>query len=359
MPTENTYQITNKAGKALIQIIGEISFWKNSSEKFTSSIDQLISSGVEDVELYINSAGGSMFEANEIANQISRFKGHKTARLGAIAATYLMTYFDTVIAASNTQVMLHDPIQMLRVEHTEDFDSAQKLYENLRNIAIERYSKKMGISKERVSEMMRVTTWLSAKEAKEKKLVESVSSDEEKLPDSIKNEELKIKNERDMIPEVLIHNNGEREVDTHKGTLQTINEKPNSVAMKQIMKALELPEGTSEEQVAAAINNLKKTAVKAVTQLAAAKGLKSESISKLAESDLENTLEMVLETEMKPTEDTTTVNAVVQGIENALKGGENSKKKSFDDYAPAELEMMLETAPEKYESLINKTYKSI
>ncbi len=68
MLKENTYQIKNKAGKAFIQIIGEISFWKNSSEKFTSAIDGLINAGVEDVELYINSTGGSMFEAYEIAN---------------------------------------------------------------------------------------------------------------------------------------------------------------------------------------------------------------------------------------------------------------------------------------------------
>ncbi len=134
MPVENTYQITNKAGTAFIRIIGEISFWKNSSEKFTNAIDGLINAGVEEVELYINSAGGSMFEANEIANQISRFKGKKTVKLGAIAASaasYLMTYFDKVTAASNTQVMLHDSIQYLKVEHSEDFDSRKKLYENL------------------------------------------------------------------------------------------------------------------------------------------------------------------------------------------------------------------------------------
>ncbi len=68
---------------------------------------------------------------------------------------------------------------------------------------------------------------------------------------------------------------------------------------------------------------------------------------------------MVLETKNKPAEDTTTVNTVVQTIENALKGGETPKEKSFDDYTPQELEMMADKEPEKYESLINKTYKSI
>ncbi len=264
MKAENTYQITNQAGKAFIRIIGEISFWKNSSEKFTSAIDGLISSGVEDVELYINSAGGSMFEANEIANQISRFKGKKTARLGAIAASaasYLMTYFDTVTAASNTQVMLHDPVQTLRVEHPQDFDSAKKLYENLRNISIERYSEKMGIDKEKVSEMMRATTWLSAKEAKAKKLVDTISTDKEPTMSADNNEDLP-ENESTAITDTTILNQSQHNNSQIK----------NDNDMKEVIKALGLGEGTTEEQAVEAINNLKNTAVKAVSELATTKG---------------------------------------------------------------------------------------
>ncbi len=340
MPKENTYQLTNKAGTAFIRIIGEISFWKNSSEQFTNAIDELINSGVEDVELYINSAGGSMFEANEVGNQISRLKGKKTAKLGAVvasAASYLLTHFDKVIASSNTQVMLHDPIQHLKVEHPEDFDSSKKLYENLRNNAIERYSNKMGLDKEKVSEMMRVTTWLSAKEAKAKGLVDEISSEATMLA-----------NLQEETADTTILNHS-----------QNNNSKSqNDPNMKEVIKALGLAEGTTEEQAVEAINNLKNTAVKAVSELATTKGLKSESITKLAGSDLENTLEMVLETENKPAEDTTTVNTVVQTIENALKGGETPKEESFDDYTPQELEMMADKEPEKYDTLIKNKYQT-
>lgn len=338
MKANNPYQIINTAGKAFIRIVGEISFWKNSSEQFTSAIDTLVGSGVKDVELYMNCAGGSMFEANEIANQISRFTGKKTARLGAIAASaasYLMTYFDTVIAAGNTQVMLHDPIQTLKVEHPEDFDSAKKLYENLRNIAIDRYSEKMGVSKEKVSQMMRVTTWLSAKEAKAKGLVDEV------------NEELKIKNE-------------ERSVQQTGILLQSspVNCQLKQSDMTAIIKALSLAEDATEVQVVEAINQLKDTAVKAVSELASSKGLTSEAISKLAGSDLENTLEMVLETQATSDQSTTMVNTVVQTIENTLKGGQQPTKKSFDHYTPQELEMMADQEPEKYEQLINELIKN-
>ncbi len=330
MEEANIYQITNKAGTAFIRIIGEISFWKNSSEQFTNAIDELVGSGVEDVELYLNSAGGSMFEANEIANQMGRFKGAKTVQLGAIAASaasYLMTYFDKVTAVSNTQIMLHDPIQFLKVEHPEDFESSKKLFENLRNIAIERYSEKMGLDKEKVAEMMRVTTWLSAKEAKAKGLVDDIV---------IKNEASKTKNE------LKIEMNSKSKNDNN---------------MKEIIKALGLPESTTEEQVVNAINTAKSTAVKAVSELAKSKGLKPESITKLASSDIENTLAMVMETEVKPADEAATINTVVKTIENALKGGETPKDKSFDEYTPSELEMMAEKEPKEYENLIKKTYQ--
>ena len=352
MDTSNTYQITNKSGVAFIRIIGEISFWKNSSEQFTNTIDELVNGGVEDVELYLNSAGGSMFEANEIANQILRFKGKKTVKLGAIAASaasYLMTYFDTVIAASNTQVMLHDPIQVLKVEHPEDFESAKKLYENLRNIAIERYSQKMGLEAAEVSELMRLTTWYSAKEAKSKKLIDTITSDKESLPENT--EKVLTKMNLETIPECITQQ------------IQNNNSKSKkSSNMKEIINALGLPENATEEQIVNAINSTKNAAVKAVGELAKSKGLKSESITKLAGNDIQNTLEMVMETEtpeLPKNDGSETVNAVVKTIENALKGGETPKDKTFDDYTPAELENLADTAPEKYDELIKNKYPNL
>ena len=126
--------------------------------------------------------------------------------------------------------------------------------------------------------------------------------------------------------------------------------------MTAIIKALGLAEDTTETQVVEAINRLKNTAVKAVSELANSKGLTSEAISKLAGSDLENTLEMVLETQTTSDQSTTMVNTVVQTIENTLKGSQAPTKKSFEDYTSQELEMMADKQPEKYEQLIKNTF---
>ena len=80
-----TFSIINQGGKAEIRIVGHIGSWEANSEKFTNEIDQLINSGVQDLDVYINSFGGSVLEANEIINQLRRFKGTKTVQVGSIS----------------------------------------------------------------------------------------------------------------------------------------------------------------------------------------------------------------------------------------------------------------------------------
>ena len=143
------FNISNKAGVGQIRIVGEISWWKNGGKDFMRQIDALISGGVTQIEGYINTPGGDMFEANEIGNQIARFSGVKNCTLGALCAsagTTVSTYFDKVTASSNTQYMIHDPLQGVFIQHEDDFESNKKLYLNLRNEAIERYADKTGYS---------------------------------------------------------------------------------------------------------------------------------------------------------------------------------------------------------------------
>jgi ClpP class serine protease len=64
-----------KNNVAEIRISGVIHEYQNSAQAFKRTIDDLLAQGIEDVNLYINCPGGSVFEANEIANEIERFTG--------------------------------------------------------------------------------------------------------------------------------------------------------------------------------------------------------------------------------------------------------------------------------------------
>ena len=188
------YEIKNQGGKAKIKIIGEISWWRNGSEDFTRMVDTLLEEGVTDVDAYINSGGGDMFQGGELRNQIARFPGHKYVKLGALcasAATSITTVFDEIESSTNTSYMMHDPTHGMVIEHEEDFDSNKKLYLILRNQVISDYvalSKRIlgedkGLTSEEVSEMMRATTWMNSQELVDKGLAHRSGSEDQDVPE--------------------------------------------------------------------------------------------------------------------------------------------------------------------------------
>ncbi|MDR0872992.1 MAG: ATP-dependent Clp protease proteolytic subunit [Prevotellaceae bacterium] len=95
--------------KAEIRILGIIG-WENDSETFRSQIDALIKEGVKDAHIYINSPGGSCFDAAEIVNIISKFKGEVTGEGGALvasAATYISLHCKNFSMPENGMYMIH------------------------------------------------------------------------------------------------------------------------------------------------------------------------------------------------------------------------------------------------------------
>lgn len=183
------YVVNSTGNLAKINIVGHIGWWKTSGERFIELVDELIAAGITDVEGYINSPGGSMDDANEIGNQISRFSGEKACRLGSLCAsagTTISTYFDhdKIVASKNTQYMIHDPIMRPIITRLKDFKSSEQLYTNLRNDAIRNYE---GVTRsnqgenapslKEIDQMMEDVTWMDAKKAKAKGFVSSVDGD--------------------------------------------------------------------------------------------------------------------------------------------------------------------------------------
>lgn len=341
------FNISNSGKTAKIKLIGAIDWWDNNSKQFTNQIDQLINSGCTDVELYLNTAGGSMIEANEIGNQIQRFTGKKTVKLGAICAsagTCLSTYFNTVEASANTQYMIHDPSMGIMVEHLSDFDSAKKLYTNLRNDVISRYNKKTKISKEEISNMMTAVTWMEATEAKQKGFVDSISTESDNLftPDA-KNLLNKYKN---VPAEVLNMAN-----QTHLISKEMDKTK--------LTKKLGLEDSASEQEIEQAIENLqnkanqsaqneKQIAIDNLVAKAKEKGLDADTIKNLASKDFESTQKLVESTvntaiAATPDKNVLTVERLSDAFKNAVKDyapvKADVKDKTFDDYAKDEKSM--------------------
>lgn len=365
---ESPFSIENKSGRASIKIIGAIDWWDNDSKSFTRMVDELIKQGITDVDGYINSPGGQMFEGNEIANQIRRFTGERDVVLGALVASSATTVslaFKNITASKNTQYMVHDPFMFAKIEHLEDWESKKKMYENLRNQAISEYAEKTGIKKKEISEMMRNTTWLNATDARSKGFIDDVLDTNATLPENAFQD---LQNMRFEVPEAV------------KVQMQITNQNNEKSDMKKVLSHLGLPENATEDQVIEAINKKDEIAQNAITNYGKSKGMKEDDVKELAKSAPSATLKMIDGMTSAPSNSNPPAgdppsgdppagdpptgadalnNKIVNLLEQNLKGGGGSdpSNKTWDDYTPEEREELSNSNEAEFDKLYNAKYK--
>src|SRR5690349_11118562 len=134
MAAKRPFSITAQAENniAVIRIDGYISGWNDYAVQFKAKLDALIAAGILNAIVYINSGGGDCFQANEIANEIMRFKGNIDGQLGALcasAASYIACKCTSVTAAKNCQYMIHKPMWGIQ-GNADEIKAGLKLLEN-------------------------------------------------------------------------------------------------------------------------------------------------------------------------------------------------------------------------------------
>lgn len=163
---------------AEIRISGVIHEYQNSAKAFKEQIDNLIKQGIKNVNLYINTPGGNVFEANEIANEIKRFKGTIKGYGGALVASagsYLAIICNEFEMASNGQYMYHKPYGLIQ-GNEDKVASDLKLLQNLTSQYRTAYSNKTGLSEKEIeNRWTKGDVWLSAQEALEQKFITSIN----------------------------------------------------------------------------------------------------------------------------------------------------------------------------------------
>lgn len=104
------YEFCNKTkDTATLKIVGDIG-WDVDAKSFIKEVDALIEAGIKHLSVYVNSYGGSVFDANEIVNQLKRFE-KVDIEIGAIAASaacYIACSYGKVTCADNSLIMAHE-----------------------------------------------------------------------------------------------------------------------------------------------------------------------------------------------------------------------------------------------------------
>ena len=120
----------------------------------------------DDIQMYINSGGGSVLDGIAIYNAIRNYQGSVTAEIdfAASMATYIMLAADEIHMADNGYLMIHNPWGMVAGD-AQEMQNTAALLMKMQDDLLNRCAQKTGMSAESIQEMMDNETWMNAQEA--------------------------------------------------------------------------------------------------------------------------------------------------------------------------------------------------
>lgn len=137
----------------------------------------------KDVEVEINSGGGSVFAGSEIYTMLKSYEGQVLAKIvgiAASAASVIAMAGDIVAMSPTAQMMIHNSSTYQEGDHNEMTKTAEILKSTDNTIA-NAYRIKSGKSQEELLDLMNQETWLTAEKAKELNLIDEIMFEEEVL----------------------------------------------------------------------------------------------------------------------------------------------------------------------------------
>jgi HK97 family phage major capsid protein/ATP-dependent Clp endopeptidase proteolytic subunit ClpP len=167
------FTIRNQVGykSAEILIYGDIGddlwFEGTGAKEFADNLKNL--GYIENLQIRINSPGGSVFEGLAIYNTLFRHKARKTVTIDGLAASIASVIAmagDTVIMPKNAIMMIHDPFGLV-VGNSEEMRKMADGMDKIKEGLISAYTRKTRLSKEQISDLMSEETWMTADEAVE------------------------------------------------------------------------------------------------------------------------------------------------------------------------------------------------
>ena len=126
---------------------------------------------VSQINLYINSYGGSVFEGTAIYNQLKRHPAHKTAYIDGFAcsiASVIAMAADEVVMPKNALMMIHN-MWMVAMGNAAELRKAADDLDTVNAAGRQAYLIKAGdkLDESRLTQMMDAETWLTAEQCLE------------------------------------------------------------------------------------------------------------------------------------------------------------------------------------------------
>lgn len=246
-PGENLVITATVKGKtAYLSIDGHIHEWADASARtFKRSIKELKKDGAMNAEIYINSRGGSCFEANEMTNIIKKTFGAdnvniEVGALAASAATYFLAVFNKGkrTAKKNSQFMIHKPMAGMQ-GNSDEIRAQLRLLDNLEDDYRKTYAAAFSKTEDEITDLWKQDYWMNASQALKLGLISEIEDAEEDIDASTRLQLVACG--APTIPQVSAQQPNELNKDTHMN--------------KEVLAAkLGLPTDATDAQITAALD---------------------------------------------------------------------------------------------------------
>lgn len=161
------YEIKAKgAGVAEVLIYEEIGMWGVSAKQFARDLKDL--GKISQIDLRINSPGGSVFDGNAIFNQIKQHPANVTVYIDGLAASMASVIAmagDRIVMPENALMMIHNP-WTVAIGDADELRKNADLLDKIKTTLVNAYGRSM-MTEDEIVEMMDAETWLTGEEAVE------------------------------------------------------------------------------------------------------------------------------------------------------------------------------------------------
>lgn len=130
----------------------------------------------EDIEVEINSGGGSVFAGSEIYTALKSYPGNVTVKivgLAASAASVIAMAGDKVMMSPTAQIMIHNVSSRASGDY-RDMEHTAEVLKSANNTIANAYRLKTGKTQEELLSLMDDETWMTAEKAKELGFIDEI-----------------------------------------------------------------------------------------------------------------------------------------------------------------------------------------
>lgn len=135
----------------------------------------------KDVEVEINSGGGSVFAGSEIYTALKSYKGQVMVRIvgiAASAASVIAMAGDLVAMSPTAQIMIHNSSASAEGDY-RDMDHTSSMLKNVNKTIASAYRLKTKLKEEDLLSLMDNETWMTSKQAKEMNFIDEIMFEDE------------------------------------------------------------------------------------------------------------------------------------------------------------------------------------